>query len=458
MSASYALALPEQQGRRAPLYGTRAQLAALGGDVEGYLALAGCDKRAGTASYALRIVNQSQHPLRARMTCARMRGEPILAYPLDVEIAPFSISETLLPVRIADVGPFDRAIVQVAGGDVSFSLEAPAPPKTHPRSRWIAVATAAIVLTIAAGLGAASATPRIGMIAAPSRIFPGSAVDVPYAFGGWAWMQYTLKTRDGRQLFAGLVGAHEGTLHFNLPAATGRDVVLDVNVTGPFGAKSSAQHIAIAAATPHRSARSAPAAPSVSEFTVVTPVVHANGNLKFAYATTAHDGEIWLIDEAGRLWARAPISPDGETTINLPQGTAGRQMRAVLHARNGPADTVASVGFTVLPGAVVSDTPHAGSTAVVSPTSSATLTLSTQTAAPGQTITVALEGKHGDTQISLNDSSGNSIEQGDIPAGQNAVTLSAPSVTSSTTYYVMASVTQGIGEQTLVRKLVVTPR
>jgi hypothetical protein len=73
-------------------------------------------------------------------------------------------------------------------------------------------------------------------------------------------------------------------------------------------------------------------------------------------------------------------------------------------------------------------------------------------------ITVAIEGKHGDTQVSLNDSSGNSIEQGDIPAGQNAVTLSAPSVTSTTTYYIMASVTQGIGEQTLVRKLVVAPR
>src|SRR5579872_4720701 len=149
MSATYALALPESRAKRQPqLYGTRAQLAVGNGDVEGYLALAGCDKRAGTASYALRIVNQSETALRARMTCATLRGESILAYPLDVHIAPFSVSETLLPVRIADVGPYDRAIVQVVGGDVAFSLEAPAPPRSGKRSRWMIATAASLVLTL----------------------------------------------------------------------------------------------------------------------------------------------------------------------------------------------------------------------------------------------------------------------------------------------------------------------
>jgi hypothetical protein len=456
MAASYALALPEPRARGATLYGTRAQLASANGDVEGYLALAGCDKRAGTASYALRIVNQSAHALRARMTCAKLRGEAVLAYPLDVQVAPFSISETLLPVRVADVGPFDRAIVQVAGGDIAFSLEAPAPPRSRGRARWMAVSAAALALTIGAGLGAAAATPRIALIAAPARVFPGSSVDVPYAFGGWAAMQYALKTRDGRQLSAGLVNAHEGTLHFHVPAAAGHDVVLDVHVAGPFGAKTSAQRIAISAQA-RRVASSTAAAPHISEFTIVTPVVHANGTLKFDYATDARQGEIWLIDESGRLWARTPMNSDGSASMKLPQGTAGRQMRAVLHARNGSADTIASVGVTVLPDAVVSD--DASDTAPANGKSSTpTLTLSTDNAAPGDTITVAIDGNHGDTQISLNDASGNSIEQGDIPAGQNAVTLSAPSVTSATTYYVMANVTQGVGEQTLVRKLVVAPR
>lgn len=462
MSATYALAIPEQRTPRAQLYGTRAQLAAAGGDVEGYLALAGCDKRAGTASYALRIINQSAQTLHARMTCARLRGEPVLAYPLDVQIAPFSISETLLPVRIADVGPYDRAIVHVAGGDIAFSLEAPAPPRMHSRRPFLPIGLGALAFIIATGIAAATATPGIQTIAAPSRVFPGSSVDVPYAFRGWASMQYTLRTDDGRQLSAGFAGSHQGTLHFNVPPAAGRDIVLAVNVTGPFGSKSSLQHIGIAARppAPRAAPASAPVAPRISEFAVVTPVVHANGDLKLSYVTNAHDGDIWLIDEGGRLWARAPINAGGSTVVKLPQGTAGRQMRAVLHARNGGADAVASVGMTVLPDATVdSNVPETrvGSMPNIKG-AAATLTVSSDQVAPGDTITVAIEGKHGDTQVSLNDASGNSIEQGDIPMGQSAVTLSAPAVSSPKTYFVVANVTQGVGEQTLVRKVLVAPR
>lgn len=454
VSTSYALAVPESRARRTTLYGTRAQLAVGNGEVEGYLALAGCDKRAGTASYALRIVNQSQHPLRARMMCARLRGEPILAYPLDVHIAPFSISETLLPVRVMDIGPYDRAIVQVAGGDVAFSLEAPAPPKGRMRSRWLTFAAGATALTFACAFGAAAATPRVGLLAAPARAYKGTMLDIPYAFGGWASMQYTLQTRDGRQLSAGLATAHEGTLHFSVPPTAGPDVLLSVDVAGPFGRRSGTRRITVAAA-PQKHKSSTAVTPRITEFNVTTPLVRAGGELQFSYATNARAGEIWLIDDAGRLWARAPISTAGTTTLNVPQATAGRQMRAVLHARNGTADAIASVGLTVLPGALQpNDAGHASTVAASNPV----LTLSSKEAAPGDIITVAIDGKHGDARISMYDKSGNAVEQGDIPASQDAVTLTAPTVTGPTTFYVTAAITVGPGEQTIVRKLLVAPR
>lgn len=457
MSITYALALPESRSKRQPqLYGTRAQLAVGNGDVEGYLALSGCDKRAGTASYALRIINQSQHLLRARMTCARLRGgEPILAYPLDIHIAPFSISETLLPVRVADVGPYDRAIVQVAGGDIAFSLEAPAPSRSAKRPRWIIATAAALALTLGTAFGAAASTPRLALLASPDRAFGGTSVDVPYAFGGWASMQYELDTRDGRQLSAGLVKAHEGTLHFSVPAAAGSDLILSVAVAGPFGSQTRTRHITIARSAPHKTTSSAPAAPHISEFAVATPMVHAGADLRFTYTTDAKDGEVWLIDDAGRLWARAPITPYGESTIKVPQGAAGRQMRAVLHARNQGRDTIASLGVMVMPGTV---TPQAQATDTPSKTPPAQLTLSTQQVAPGDVVTVMIDGNHGDARITMTDGSGNSVEQGDIPSTQNAVTLTAPNVTKTTTYYVMASISQGVADQTVVRKLVVSPR
>jgi hypothetical protein len=459
MSATYALALPESRARRpAPLYGTRAQLAVGNGDVEGYLALAGCDKRAGTASYALRIVNQSQHLLRARMTCARLRGEPILAYPLDVHIAPFSISETLLPIRVADIGPYDRAIVQVAGGDIAFSLEAPAPPRTAARSRWMLATVASIALTLGTAFGAAASTPRLALLAAPERAFRGSSVDVPYSFNGWASMQYELETRDGRQLSAGLVNAHQGTLHFDVPASAGSNVVLAVDVMGPLGKQSSTRSIAIAGNGASHKTAAAAAAPHISEFAIATPLVRAGSDMKLTYATDARAGEIWLIDDSGRLWARAPMNSDGETIVKVPQGTAGRQMRAVLHARNAQRDTVASVGLLVMPAALVPQAQQQTDAAQTPQAPPAQLTLSTQQAAPGDDVTVMLDGTHGDARITVTDESGQSVEQGDIPSGQNAAAITAPDVTKTTTFYVMASISSGVGDQTVVRKLVVSPR
>jgi hypothetical protein len=129
-------------------------------------------------------------------------------------------------------------------------------------------------------------------------------------------------------------------------------------------------------------------------------------------------------------------------------------LRAVLHARNARLDTVASVGVTVMPGTIVADAPATDAPKIPP----AQMTLSTQTAAPGDVVTVMIDGNHGDARITMTDDSGQSVEQGDIPSTQNAVTLTAPTVTKTTTYYVMASITQGVGDQTVVRKLVVSPR
>ena len=289
------------------------------------------------------------------MSCLRLHGGSIRAYPLDVHVAPFSRCETLLPIRMDQVGKYDRAVVEVCGEGVTFSLEAPAPARQLRRFPWLAASAASLLLTLGVSFAAAASTPTIGLLGTPRRVFAGAPVEIPYAFGGWAGLEYTLRTADGRQLAAGLLDAHRGTLRFNVPSAAGNKIVLNVTVAGPFGHRSSVQNIAIAAARPRRGtlAKANAQPPRISEFALTTPAPHAGSTIAFTYATNATDGEIWLIDESGRLWAKAAITPDGATDIKLPQGTAGRELRAVLHAHNGPLDAVASVAVTVLPGALV---------------------------------------------------------------------------------------------------------
>jgi hypothetical protein len=442
--------LPVRRGHPDP-FGTRARVALAQGDVEGGLALVGMDRRAGTAIYALRIANQSASPLRAHMTCARPRELPVLAYPLDVHVAPFSIAETLLPVRLAEVGPYDRAIVKVSGADIAFTLEAPAPPRANTRKRWLKIAVVVVVAILGAAFGAAVATPRIDLLAAPARAFAGAPLDIPYAFAGLGSMQYTLQTKDGRQLAAGLLTDRQGTLHFVLPRNSGSQLVLAATLASPLGTARALRRVAIAQAP--SAAKPIAAAPRIESFTVASPSVVAGAPLVVHYSTNAKSGQVWLIDETGRLWASASLFADGTSTLKVPQAAAGQKMRVVLHARNGSADTVSSLGVTVQPGDVVA------STAAVTPSNAPlALVLSASSVAPGEDVTVTLKGNHGDSRISLTDAAGNTVEQGDVPAGQDAVTLSAPSVKTATTYYVVASISSGISEQSLVQKLVVTPR
>jgi len=352
------------------------------------------------------------------------------------------------------VGPFDRAIVKVSGADIAFTLEAPAPPRRNNRVRWLGVAASLAVLIFGGAFGAATATPHLDLLGTPARAFAGSQLDVPYAFRGWGSMQYTLQTKDGRQLAAGLLTQRQGTLHFAVPRNAGAEIVLAANLSGPLGAMRTSRRIVLASnpLSPKLLLSDAPA--RIDELAIASPLIRAGSSLKIRYTTNASSGQLWAIDDTGRLWATAELSPDGSSVMNIPQAAAGRKMRVVLRARNGATNAVSSVGILVLPSTAAPE----GNAPGAAQAQTLSLDLSSDNAAPGDEVVVSIRGIHGDSRVSLTDATGNTVEQGDVPAGQDAVTLSAPSVKTETTYYVVASVSSGVSEQSLVKKLIVAPR
>ena len=64
--------------------------------------------------------------------------------------------------------------------------------------------------------------------------------------------------------------------------------------------------------------------------------------MKFTYLTNASAGEIWLIDDAGHLLESKPVYAEGATWMRVPRSAAGREVRAVLHARSGAQSAVAT--------------------------------------------------------------------------------------------------------------------
>jgi hypothetical protein len=187
----------------------------------------------------------------------------------------------------------------------------------------------------------------------------------------------------------------------------------------------------------------------------------AGSHVDVHYTTNAQAGDVWLLDSTGATWAHAPFSVTGVTTLNVPLAAAGKQMRVVLHAQNGKQNAQSSVGLTVVPSQqVAAQASQAAPEAKRAPRPrkpNADLQLSSQVVSAGDSVTVNVTGTSGDVRIALESSSGTTMAEGDADEGQG-VTLNAPNVSTPTTFYVIATLTNGITQQSIVKRLVVTPR
>ncbi len=436
-------------------FGSQSQIRVEDGQLSAFLAYAGFDKHVGTARYALRILNNSPVPAFARLF-VDIRGKQIPAYPRDIEVAPYSMRDDIIPIRMDVTGPFDRAIVAVSSDQNYFTLEAPPPPRA--RTNWIKwCALAAIPLF---GMGAAAAcVPRILDVSAPQKAVAGTTLQVPYQVAGVGRVEYDFQTRDGLQIAAGLATS-SGVLNLQIPRdGAGAPYTLHLRMRNAFAlAQDSATIAAVVPATVRAKPVLAPGA-SIQDLSVTPSPVAAGSSIAVRYATQGQDGDVFLLDASGMTWAHAPMSLSGLTKLVVPQAAAGRQMRVVLQVRRGKASAVSSVDVAVMPSqqpiAQASQSQAKRATPAAAP--SASLSLSSQVVSPGDTVTATVSGVHGDVRITLMSASGATLAQGDADES-NGVTLNAPTVTTPTTFFVVATLTSGVAQQSIVKRLVVTPR
>lgn len=443
-------------------FGSQSQVQTAQGRISAFLGYAGCDRSVGVAKYALRVLNNSPQPARARLYI-EVRGQQQHAYPLAFDIAPYSMRDDMVPVRLQDTGPFDRAIVEVCSEDTYFTVEAPPPPPQKRRwKRWCAAA----LLPIAAACAIDLSLPRVLAVAAPAKALAGSPVQVPFQVSGVGSVEYDWATRDGLQLAAGLASRSD-VLKLPVPAhGAGAPYTLHVRMRNAFFRAEQSATVAVMVPRQVPTARPRPVQPDaatlINDLTVSPSPVHAGEMVSVKYVTQAQSGDVWLVGVDGRTWARAPLSTSGVTELSVPQPTAGHDMRVVLHAQRGQTHAESSVGLTVLPSAAVASdggtggaaAPQAKPAASVAPT----LTLDSQVVSPGDNVVVRVSGTRGDVKITVMNSAGSTVEQGSVSQEDGAISITAPTVSSVTTFYVVATFTAGVSEQSIVRRLVVTPR
>jgi hypothetical protein len=306
-------------------------------------------------------------------------------------------------------------------------------------------------------------------VAAPAKALAGTTVQVPFQVSGAGSVEYDFATKDGLQLAAGLASRSD-VLKLPIPAhGAGSPYTLHVRMRNAFvnSERTAVIGAVIAKAAPTSRPRPKPQqldpATLIGDLSVTPSPVHAGDMVSVKYTTQGSSGDVWLLGMDGRTWARAPLSTTGVTQLSVPQAGAGHEMRVVLHAQRGKVHAESSVGLTVLASEQLASDAAAPSTspstAVRTPAKTTpTLSLDSQVVSPGDNVVVRISGAHGDVQIKLENGSGATVAQGSVSAEDGAISITAPNVSSVTTYWVVATYTAGVSEQSIVHRLVVTPR
>lgn len=439
--------------------GSQSQVAVEDGNVAAFLSFAQFNRGCGTATYMMRVLNNSPKSLQARVSSVDHAGMKRALFTRPIGIAPFSLKDECFDVRVER--DFALTLLEVTDGATYITVEAPAPPPQPKRwPKWVA-GSAAAVAVIGATLFASA--PRVEAFAVPQRVLPGTALEVPYATRGFGTVQYQLANAQGAQLAAGLAPAGAGVLRLQVPSdLRGSPYRVRLQMHGLLGSAEENASVAalgavqnVAAAPKKKKAAAVRTVASISEVAVNPNPVKAGGTIDVSYAANAISGTIWLLDNDGRAWAATPYDPSGHSSLVVPLSAAGHQLRVVVSAKRAGTTAQSAVGVLVLPSGQTAQATSDG-TQTATQSLRAQLILSDTSVASGQTIVARLSGVSGDVRVTMTNAAGKIVEQGDGTA-EAGVSINAPAVSGPTTYSVVASYNDGASEQSLVRSVVVHP-
>jgi hypothetical protein len=236
-------------------------------------------------------------------------------------------------------------------------------------------------------------------------------------------------------------------------------------IVGAFALRALLPQPAAAAkpAPPHAVARANGGAQI--ESSSVDPVVAKPGDtVSVAYAAMGSGGYVQLLGTDGTIWQQRPFSRHGEATFVVPPVPNSRELRVLVHVTRGRTVAQSMAGLlvanqapvtqAVAPQIVGDDQPNAPP---VTSDANGTFQVLDATVKSGGTITVRILSPRNGMRLSLTDGQSHEVAAVDVGADAADVTLRAPVVYVPTRYTVIATFTDGFGEETVVAPVTVTP-
>lgn len=458
MSSALATLAPAQI-QSTPHSGSGIGLQTPAGCVSAFFALDAYDRRSGVATYALRVVNRTTSALICRTWIVAQTGDAVLAHPILVEVAPLSTGTAQVPVWPADFPSFDRAIAEIAGEGIHCIVEAPAPARPTPRRTLTIAATASAIaggIFLAAAALLNSALPRINAFSLAPQTLAGTTVRAEYAVSGSGPLSYSVFAPDGRQIQGGRLPGRSGAIPVAVPASnTPGAYTVELAKGGVFGTATATRVLNAVAA------RSGSA--QIDAISVKPAVAKPGETVSVAYTADGDGGFVRLLGTDGTIWQQRPFSRSGETQLVIPQAGDLREMRVVVQVTKGQSVAQSMAGLAVMPDpaspGVVSQVAGSDPDQSAAPPSDAngTFELRDRAVKSGGSIHVRIISPRNGMHIALNDEQSHEITGIDVGAEATAVTLRAPIVKVPTPYTVVATFTDGFGQESIVEPISVEP-
>lgn len=429
------------------------------------------DRHHRFAVYALRVANNTRKPLLCRIWIVSYDGSAAQAYPKRIEIAPYCERTADVPIWLDDCAPFSRALAEIAGDGVECIVEASAPPverrQALPASSappatsgaaWAAIAGVSVAVVAVAAYAISLTAPRIGAFAVPPMAISGTTVRAEYSVTGTGRLSYDVDAPDGRRLAGGTLHERSGAIPIALPNTNGDGAyAVQLMLSGPFG---TAKETRVLNFEPR--GRDAAAITGIS----VDPIAAKPGQMvTVTYNASGTSGYVRLLGRDGTIWAQRPFSHGGKASFVVPPVSDSREMRVLLHVSKGRTNAESSAGLVVAaamqaaakPAAPASDAGAADATGAGDGGANGTFALLTPRVPSGGTIRVKILSPRNGMRVSLNDGQSHEVSGVNIGADQETVTLHAPSVSLATRYTVVASFTDGFGQESIVEPVTVAP-
>ncbi len=433
------------------------------GCVSAFFALEHFDRRSGMATYALRVINRTTAALVCRTWIVSRDGDLTLAHPIAVEIAPLSTGSACVPVWPRDFASCDRALAEVAGDGVHCIVEAPAPVAQLRSGRSAARLAAAMVagglLLLGGAMVLRAGIPQIAAFAVPPETLAGTTIHAEYSASGLGALSYVVTAPDGRRLAGGALADAAGAIPIAIPPATQPAAyTLELDKRGLFGTAAATR---VLNALPPRDRGGA----AIEAISVQPAVAKPGETLNVAYSASGDAGYVRLLGSDGTIWQQQPFSRSGETHFVVPPVRESGEMRVMLHVTKGATAAQSMAGLVVagaqtpeaVSGQIVADDETTAPAGNADAAGNGTFELEASTVKSGGAIHVKILSPRNGMHLALQDDQSREVSATDVGATATDVTLRAPVVYVPTKYTVVATFTDGFGQESVVEPVTVTP-